>query len=117
MSKSSKLKKLSPRIYKVKQSNMLYSVNNPMVFREETIPKSSIGSPIQNYSPRRSRPTCKKEETTEEVILSSLNLNEPPRNKAGRASTVEGAAEKPDFLPPNPFRPVLIPKLKRPITI
>lgn len=32
ISKSSKFKKLTPKIYKVKQSNMLYSVTNPMVF-------------------------------------------------------------------------------------
>ena len=28
----SKFKKLSPKMYKVKQSNMLYELNNPLVF-------------------------------------------------------------------------------------
>lgn len=53
VSKSSKFKKLSPKIYKVKQSNMLYSVTNPMVFQEEKAPISGIKTSVETRSPKK----------------------------------------------------------------
>ena len=37
---------MSPKIYKVKQQNMLYSVTNPMVFAEEKAPPSGIKTAV-----------------------------------------------------------------------
>ena len=42
-------------------------------------------------------------------------MNQTPRETTGRARTVVGGAQ--DLAPANPFRPVVIPKLKRPVTI
>jgi len=117
VNKSQKFKKLSPKIYKVKQSNMLYSITNPMVFQQENIPPSGIKTAVASRSPRRILHFKQDKEETQTVTISSLNLNQTPRDKVGRASTVEGAAEKQDFAPASPFRPALIPKLKRPVTI
>jgi len=91
-----------------------------MVFAEEKAPPSGIRTAIESRSPRRRGHYGQNERTAQEgtqVTLSSLNLNQTPRDKTGRASTVEGTAEQQELAPPNPFRPALIPKLKRPVTI
>ena len=48
-----------------------------------------------------------------------MNLNQTPRDKTRkeRAATVEEETEKQDAIAITPFRPVIIPKLKRPVTI